>query len=285
MTANQTHPFKFAGIHLAGSNSQRTAVIVLQGDPLLKPLDIIGLYEKIGSQGKLFSDDRLVGILMHEGPLERIFVDCPLSQPPCVSCSRLTCPGVTGCEDIAVAYMLSLSQKLEKQGKRRKRPINPQSQRLWDVEQVVADRVFLEPSYSANMAPLVTRALVLQRRLNSLGDSYRLQETSVEKSLIRLAKYLHLEPTDIKSYRSFEHGASIREDIVSALIDQKWLRAPDPSDNNYLNQIVMSLEIFQSLIAAIVASLSWKGLIQNKPDQYLVDEGWVYLPELSVEMT
>jgi len=285
MTANQTHPFKFAGIHLAGSNSQRTAVIVLQGDPLLKPLDIIGLYEKIGSQGKLFSDDRLVGILMHEGPLERIFVDCPLSQPPCVSCSRLTCPGVTGCEDIAVAYMLSLSQKLEKQGKRRKRPINPQSQRLWDVEQVVADRVFLEPSYSANMAPLVTRALVLQRRLNSLGDSYRLQETSVEKSLIRLAKYLHLEPTDIKSYRSFEHGASIREDIVSALIDQKWLRVPDPSDNNYLNQIVMSLEIFQSLIAAIVASLSWKGLIQNKPDQYLVDEGWVYLPELSVEMT
>jgi len=281
MSANQTSPFKFAGIHLAGSNSQRTAVIILQGDPLLKPLDIIGLYAKIGSQGKLFSDERLVGVLEHEGPFDRIFIDCPLSQPPCVSCSRPTCPGVTSCDDIAVAYMLSLSQKLEDQGKRRKRPINPQSQRLWDVEQVINDRIFSEPSYSANMAPLVTRGIVLQRRLNILEGSYALQETSVEKSLIRLADYLDIPIDRIQMYRGFEHGATIRREILSSLIELSWIQN---SKNSLLEQIVISSDLFQAFITALVASLSWKGLIAGKPDKYLVDEGWVYLPELSMEI-
>ncbi len=124
---------RYAGLHISGPNSLKSVVIVLEGALPIKPLNIAGLYEKIGSQGKLFSDDRLVDILQLRGPFQEVFVDCPLSVPPCVSCERPVCPGAINCEDVSVAYMLALNEKIKSLGVRKKRPINPQSQRLWDI--------------------------------------------------------------------------------------------------------------------------------------------------------
>src|SRR4051812_37782130 len=85
---------RFVGIHLSGSNAHKTACVILQGTPLFEPLRVSKLYEKIGSSGSLFSDERLVEILLRETPVETVFVDCPLTVPPCVACERAVCPGV-----------------------------------------------------------------------------------------------------------------------------------------------------------------------------------------------
>ncbi len=282
MAANPYCSDKFAGIHLAGSNSSRTAVAILRGDPLKNPLDIIGLYEKIGSFGKLFSDDRLIEILRHEGPLKQIFIDCPMSQPPCVSCSRPRCPGATSCDDISVAYMLALSEKAKLQGRRKKRPINPQSQRIWDVERVVEDRVFHEPSYSANMAPLVTRALVLQRRLKMIDENSKIYETSVDKALSKISSDIGLKPSHVKAYKSFDQGVKVRQGLIKSLVCHGWLSEPN---HEIETQITKSIDAFQALITGLVAGLYSGGLTQEKPSEYLAEDGWVYLPELSIEFS
>ena len=96
-------------------------------------LKIIRHFGKIGGVGRLFSDERLFEIIRQFRP-DEVVIDCPVTEPPCVTCQRPRCPGVDACEDLAVAYMQSLVIGSE-QGRKRKRPLNPQTQRIWDVTQ------------------------------------------------------------------------------------------------------------------------------------------------------
>ncbi len=126
-------PLRHIGIHLSGPNSHKTSIVCLEGDLHHEPLTVVKVYEKIGSFGSLFSDDRIVEMIRHLGPAEEAFVDCPLTVPPCVACVRSSCPGVKGCEDITVAYMMHLASLIDQTKGKRRKPLNPQSQRLWDV--------------------------------------------------------------------------------------------------------------------------------------------------------
>lgn len=267
-----------AGIHLSGPNSQRTAVIVLAGHPLIKPLKIIGLYEKIGSQGKLFSDELLVDVLKYEARLDRVFVDCPISLPPCVACLRPVCPGVVECEDVSVAYMQALAQRLRRQGARKKRPINPQSQRLWDIAfQAESDRMF-EPTYSANLAPLVIRARTLQRRLNLALPHLQLFETSVSHGLQRLCLRLGMKDDTCEHFRSFERGKLIRSEIVKRMIAQHWVDEESVED---WSDVWTSVDTFQAFITAVTGAFVTAGMTQLRPLDFLESEGWVFLPEFN----
>src|SRR5262249_33428731 len=136
LPVNDTQLPSCAGVHLSGPNANKTALAVLVGDPRKSPLKIAKVYEKIGAFGTLFSDERLAHILTLDGPFAEVFIDCPLTVPPCVACQRPMCPGVVKCDDVSVAYMLAISSKVRRRGARKARPVNPQSQRLWDVMQL-----------------------------------------------------------------------------------------------------------------------------------------------------
>lgn len=269
---------RFAGLHLSGPNANKTALVVLAGEPGSTPLHIVKVYEKIGPFGSLFSDERLVDILVHEGPFAEAFIDCPLSVPPCVACTRPVCPGAMQCEDVTVAYMLSLAAKKKRRGARKARPVNPQSQRLWDIVEQDRQELRLEPSYSANLAPLVTRAQTLQRRLNSLSPQLRLKETSIDATLAIVHKTLRL-PADIRrGYRNFERGLVCRREIVKRLAQDGWIIGSD-SDLAALGQ---SVEGFHALLCAWIGGLHVAGLTRRRPEEFVAGEGWVYLPEISL---
>ncbi len=274
---------RFAGVHLSGPNANKTALAVLEGEALTeRPLKIVKVYEKIGSFGTLFSDERLVEVLVHGGPFHQVFVDCPLTVPPCVACQRPTCPGAVKCDDLAVAYMLSISSQVRRRGARKARPVNPQSQRLWDVLQLVdleAER--LEPSYSSNMAPLVTRARTLQRRLNGLTPKVALKETSIAHALEAIKVILEL-PDDVRlAYRSFESGLDQRVQIVEAMLDAGWLEDPDEPED--LAAVTGSVEGFHAFLAAFVGAMHHAGRTTAKPQDFVAGEGWVHLPEVDDE--
>ena len=285
-------PKLVAGLHLAGPNAPKTAVVTLRGQALAKPLHIHQVYEKIGSFGSLFSDERLFEILGHgSSPLTTIFVDCPLSVPPCVACQRPVCPGVVKCEDVGVAYMLALSGQRHRRGKRRLRPINPQSQRLWDVIQLMRpdyetsddDNLRFEPTYSANKAPLVVRAKTLQRRLNALPYTMKLRETSVPAAMDALVRQSVLPPSDAKGYRDFDRGYACRKKVVETLIRGGWI-ARDGSSIDELQRIARNVELFEALITAFVAALFVGGLCDMPPDAYIPEAGWVYRPRLQMPL-
>lgn len=277
--ARGLHIKQFAGIHLAGVNSHRTAVVILSGDPLRQSLKLTGLYEKIGHIGNLFSDDRILEILRLHSPLDRLFVDCPLSVPPCVSCVRPTCPGVDACEDVEVAYMQSIAQNISSRQKRRKKSLNPQVQRLWDVYRLSReDSAYFEPTYSSNNANQSVRAQALQKRLDHAGEKYELEETHVALSLKKLSDVIGLDPLELERYRSFSAGKSIREEVVTSLEESKWLRR----DDTRRERLFQSVDVFEALICSFVAALADVGLCERSPKDYVKTARWVYRPELSV---
>jgi hypothetical protein len=285
-------PKSFAGIHLSGVSANRTSVAVLRGEVMVSPLRIMKVYERIGTFGSLFSDERLLEVLVHGGPFDQVFVDCPLSVPPCVACRLPSCPGVVSCDDVTVAYMLRASERLRRRGAAKSRPLNPQSQRLWDVYQLdaVSEGDRPEPSYSANLAPLVTRAMILQRRLKGANAGIDLKETSVSHTLQVLSPFLGLAPHTFQTYRRFEGGQDVRRRILEALVSQGWLQLDfdltelQPGDDPpTLEQMAHAPESFHACMAALVAALHEKGMTRHPPSTYVKGEGWVYVPELKSE--
>jgi hypothetical protein len=272
---------RVAGLHISGPNSPKSAIVILDGSPL--PMNITGLYEKIGSQGKLFSDDRFVDILSLAGPFNEVFVDCPLSLPPCVACERPVCPGVAQCEDVSVAYMLSLTAKLKARGSRKKRPVNPQSQRLWDIMyQSEMTHLPAQASYSANLAPLVVRAKTLQRRLNTVSPPIKLKETAVAYALEALCTLTGLSEQVCREYRSFENGLQHREEIIERFIEIGWVSGKEELAN--LETVIHSVECFSAFVAGLMAAFCHVGISTRAPKTFIPHEGWVYLPQLACDL-
>ncbi len=273
---------RYAGIHLSGANAHKTSLVVLENAAGEFPLTIRKVYEKIGSLAGLFSDERIVDILVHEMDLRQIFVDCPLSVPPCVACRRDVCPGNTHCDDLSVAWMLALEAKIPRKGARKHRPINTQSQRLWDVFNMFdADGDFKtkreEPSYSANLAPLVSRAQALCRRLRGAQIDVQVNETSIASTMSVVAAALGVKESVCTQYRRFENGRAHRMLILKALEEQHWINFDEwDTDDGDLSDVGN----FSALISAWVGALYHKGLTNSRPDNFADNEGWVITPQL-----
>jgi len=269
--------FKVAGIHVSGPSAGKTALCFLGGKEAGPPWTLLGLYPKIAPMGAVFSDERILEILRANQPLVGAFVDCPLTVPPCVACTRPVCPGAWNCDDVAVAYMLAQTEKVRERRPKKRRVVNPQAQRLWDVLHVV-DQVSSEqePSYSSNLAPLVVRAQTLQRRLRSLDSPLTLRETSVPHAVKSLAAILGLRTSLPRDYRNFEVGRKTREKVLDILVRRRILAPVETWE--FEQDIVASVDVFASLVTALVAAAWHAGLVEEPPAHFMPTEGWVYLP-------
>ena len=272
-----------AGIHLSGPNARKSAIVVLSSNQVESKF--VSLYEKIGSVGSLFSDERIIEILRLVPNLRHVFVDCPTTEPPCVKCERPVCPGVLRCEDVAVGMMLAINQKRGRKGAHKLRPLNPQNMRLWDAMYGRGDEFGnMEPSYSANLAPLVVRARTLQRRLRSEMPEIQLRETHIP-FLLRQMEGLMGRSSWALDYRGFERGVRTRCEILTQIAsinsanERSGLRirlAP-----NEIEQLAGSVEVFQAFMAAAMASWSAQGLSRPRTQYFSENSGWVELLDLS----
>ncbi len=272
-----------AGIHLSGPNAKKSAVVILSSSN--SEAKFVSLYEKIGSVGSLFSDERIIDILGLSPALQQVFVDCPTSEPPCVKCERPSCPGVVRCEDVAVGMMLAIDQKRGRKGGHKLRPLNPQNLRLWDA-MYGRDSEFgnMEPSYSANLAPLVVRARTLQRRLRAAMPNLELRETNVP-FLLRQLEGLHGQKEWVRGYRAFEHGFRTRLEILKHVTQA--LQRPDAKDykikvdDETSSQIAMSVESFHAFMTAAMALWAVQGHAKERSDYFAGNPGWVELLDVS----
>lgn len=271
------------GIHLSGPNAKKSAVCLLKVHNNL--ISYHSLYEKIGSSSTLFSDDRILGILAAEKEATCIVVDCPLSEPPCVACVRPSCPGVIRCEDVEVAQILLAESKRDRQGRRKLRPFNPQSQRLWDVVNF-EKRALFEPTYSANMAPLVVRAKTLGKRLKHQFPDISYIETHVPTLAGQLGQTLGY--SDFGSqYRNFDRGSRTRKDLLESLSSLKVSNSKNSANSAIelphlaissiqIDSIVQSVETFHAFLCAWLGTMKVLNRLQNPP-MFMQDRpGWVY---------
>ena len=271
---------KYLGIHLAGSNSSRTAAVVVHVKNHEPCLVIDEVYEKICSFGSIFSDDRLLALISHKNLVEKAFIDIPLSLPPCGLCTRQICPGVTSCIDLAVAYISKLDAGRRSQGTRKKRrPLNPQSQRLWDVIFHQDERfVGLEPPYNAGKCQSV-RVQALAKRLRSYHSNFQLLETSVPHVFAVFAHDFGFPKESCKLYRKFEQGSQHRHILLEEFLARGWLTAK--TSEATLNSFVLSLDLFNAFICAVMNAWFSRGLLTHPPERLFEQQGWVYLPRYS----
>ena len=259
----------FAGLHLTGSNHNRTTLVLLEGDLLARKLKITDIFEKLNSTSMVFSDDRIIDIVSNYA-VESICLDSPLTLPPCVACQREICPGTDLCDDLSLSYMQSIISLAESR-KTRKKPFNPQTQRLWDVKEQLEDKEGVEPSFCANQTPTVIRAQVLQKRLNYLEKAPFLYETSIKHLISSLAK---LDPAFENVRANFLHtidGLEFRKQLIVLL-------------NNFFEEDLLirkevyeKLEIFAAFISSFVAICIEEGFCESPSNPYFVDQGWVWL--------
>ena len=174
-------------------------------------------------------------------------------------------------------------QGASKQRKRKK--VNPQGHRLWDVFQTsVAGVTNQEPTWSSNHAPLVVRARTLQRRLNSV-DQIKLEETHVPCVVDILARELRIDTGGNRAsivYRSFENGKRFRGDLVRSMV-----RAGLVADNSHPDLssgiLYSSVEVFHAFVTAWVAGMFATGNTVRPTDGFVdAGGGWVHLPEIGV---
>lgn len=266
------HPI-YTGLHLSGSNSFRTSLAILAGSPNSPP-KVVKLYEKIGSFDITFSDERLVNILSKLEISNPVFIDCPMTLPPCVSCSRAVCPGIIGCEDISVAWMLKLAQTYQSARKRKRKPINPQNQRLADM--LFDSNAMGEATFNVNNSALAFRARALNKRLKSLPHTICLYETSIIHVLKVLASHFDLPSEYVKNYRNFERGLLIRKKWLMVFCELKWIDRDSIEKYPILNQ----LENFQAFICALISYLYSQKKLNVPPADYMAELGWIYVPNL-----
>lgn len=293
-SGQQNHPQTVAGIHLSGPNTPKTSVVLMTKSSSGKPFAIAQVYEKIGPKGNRFSDDRLSQILFEAPKLVAVVVDQPLSAPPCVSCQRSVCPGVIRCEDIGVASMMAVAARIKHIAHFKNQVINPQIQRLWDLlelEKALTDKkVRPEPTYQGHLAPLITRAQVLKKRLNGERPGVALFETAVKSVVTNMASLWELKESLLVQYRSFEKGLKIRQEIVrrilgtlskAATVDPIQVSYDDANQGEFTEIVASSVENFHAFVCSWVGVLSHEGFATTRPETFSEEEGWVCLPRFN----
>jgi hypothetical protein len=269
------------GLHLSGANVAKTALVALIESN--EKLSIHSVYEKIGSSGTIFSDERLINIFSTFPTLNTVMVDCPVSEPPCVACTRAICPGIMMCEDLEVGMMTAMQHKkaLTRKGAHKLRPINPQQQRLWDVLQSDrGGRIHLEPTYSANMAPLVIRAKTLQRRLQAYSTDVPLRETNIPLLLEVLGRHFDVSDWPL-TYRNFERGVSVRTAILKRILTLESVRALSISEKQLVS-LARSVETFHAFMASFMALWYIKEKGIKEPALTPLVGGWVDLVDIGL---
>ena len=261
--------FPYIGVHLSGANAAKTSLVAVEQDALAPP-KMARLYEKIGSLGSLFSDDRLTTLLSESDAHTTVVVDCPLTLPPCVECQRDRCPGVLSCEDLEVAWMLRASQK---GGHTRKRPINPQTLRLSDF--IHPSISIGDPTFSSNNASVAARARVLKKRLSGLRFPLHFHETSVKYTLKALAQDLNLTQDIAQQYRRFDQGRAARATWIATFVEAEIALI----NAEMAARLIQSVESFEAAICSLVAFWIRADRVQ-KPPTFLKSVGWTYIPSL-----
>lgn len=269
----------FLGIHLSGPNAKKSAVVILTSQ--LAATHFLTVYEKIGSVGSLFSDERIIDILKLVPDIEAVYVDCPISQAPCVDCERPVCPGVVRCEDVAVGMMMAIDQKRSRKGGHKLRPLNPQNLRLWDAMYGRGSEFGnMEPTYSANLAPLVVRAKTLQRRLRMVLPELSLKETNVAFLLKQLDAILGGDQWWGR-YRNFEKGFDVRCEILSMLSSKKigelYPKLRIHIEDDLIDQIASTVESFHAFMSAAMGVWTFHGYARPRTPYFEQNQGWVEL--------
>jgi hypothetical protein len=273
---------RYLGLELAGAKNLKTALAVLEYYPKEKKTFLLDIFDKIAAHKPQSADDALLEVIREFHPgITRMGVNVPLELPPCITCTKKTCPMPGECGAPSVKWMRDFTRKALKLPRGNKvLDFTPYTQRpieLWMRYQVLSklsefNRFDIDETLGGNKAPLTARMYFLKRHLRDID----LVEVWPKLSVAILAEELKLSRRTMSSYRSLEEGSFQREEILQALAEAHGIFIYDRD----IRKLSLSLTAFDAFICAYTALLADTGRCMEMPNGFPVSTGWVEYPAL-----
>jgi hypothetical protein len=275
---------KYLGLELAGAKNQKTAIAALEYYPKGNKTFLVEIYDRFpsGDQALLQLLDELKPSTPRSG---RMGVNVPLELPPCVSCTRKTCPTAQHCNVESVKWMRELTTQAEhelKNSKIRVHEFTPYTQRpveLWIRYEVLpklppSHRFEIDEALGGNKAPLTARMNFLKRHLKDI----RLSEVWPKLSIAILAQQMGISKRTIARYRHLEDGVHAREEILETMSETYRIFFYERD----VQKLAHSLAAFDAFVCAYTALLSDLNHCAEVPDGFPLASGWVDYPALDL---
>lgn len=288
-------PARVLGLELSGAKNARTALAVLEHYPRERKVFVLDIHEGIGpdwngppdgASGSGGNSDtallEVIGEAIRSGAAlsqkPSLGVNAPLSLPPCIECTRKTCPLPEKCTVPEVRWMREVTRKGARAVARphRLKPFTPYTQRpveLWLKYQVVpklSEPPEVDEAMGGNRAALAARMHFLKRHLGGLDC----MEVWPKLSVAMIAPHLHLHRRTLGSYRHLENGVHAREEILEAIVKHRGVFIYERD----LRKLALNLAAFDAFFCAYTAVLDAMGKTVKKPSGFPARESWVHYP-------
>lgn len=281
---------RYLGLDLAGAKNHKTSLAVLEFFPkekktfLLDIFEKIGLTEKVPVSGEITGDRALLELVEELKPgIAKVGVNVPLELPPCIQCTRKTCPTAVKCTVPALKWMRDHHRKSNKSKDSDIRILEftPYTQRpveLWVRYLILprlseAHRFEVDEALGGNRAPLTARMHYLRRHL----DEIELSEIWPKLSVAIFAEDLGVQKRTIARYRQLEEGSHAREEIIEALAERYEVFIYERD----VRKLSQSLGAFDAFICAFTALLSDVEACEPMPHGFPQASQWIQIPALS----
>ncbi len=275
------HSRRYLGIELAGAKNAKTSIAAIEYYPKERKTFLLDIYERISAGDGKSGDEALLGAVRELGEgVSRVGVNVALDLPPCLTCTRKSCPLPAKCTVPTVRWMRETVRKAEKGARRqgKSREITPYTQRpfeIWARYHLLGglpegQRFEIDETMGGNRAPLTSRMHFLSRHLSQ----FEKVEVWPKLTVAQLGLQLGLSRRIMSSYRRLEEGAHARSEILEALVDQKDIFIYERD----LKTLSTHLSTFDAFFCAYTALLSDLGQCAKIPKGFPAHTGWVQYP-------
>lgn len=284
-TALKPHSAKsrrYLGIELSGAKNEKTALAALEYYPKEKKLFLLEIYEQVAALEDQTSDEALLEVIQeHRSPSLSLGVNVPTTLPPCIGCTRKSCPLPAQCSVTTVKWMRDATRRAKRHpSSSRVRDFTPYTQRpveLWIRYNVLPElpealRFDMDETLGGSRAPLAARMNFLLRHLGGVP----LYETLPKLTVAVLAHDLQLNKKIVGAYRQLEDGAYARETILEALMKEKGVFVYQRD----LAKLARSLASFDAFLCAYGAWLADTEQTAPPPAGFASDSGWISYPKI-----
>lgn len=275
-------PIRYLGLDLAGAKNEKTAITTIEFYPREKKVFLLDVYQKVTRHDEQSNDQALIELIQEiTGECKLMGVNAPVTLPPCISCTRKTCPLPDKCTVPAVKAMRSIQKQALKSSDRsfRVRDFTPYTQRpieLWMKYQILPELGFhidIDESMGANKAPLTARLHFLKRHF---PNDLQLIETWPKLTMARIGPSLGIDRKVLEGYRSLEDGIQYREVILDVLSKSLGIFIYDRD----FKKLAENLSALDALLCSLTALLSDHEFCLKPPRTFPEDSGWIAIPSL-----
>jgi hypothetical protein len=278
-------PRTYLGLELSGAKNEKTALAAIQYYPKERKIFLLDIYDRIAAQNGQSSDDALLELLDEMRPgIGALGVNVPLELPPCMSCTRKSCPLPAHCTVPSVKWMRDATRRAGRGDKDiRVKDFTPYTQRpveLWARYQIMpelgpAATFEIDETLGGNKAPLTSRMHFLRRHLAGI----KLLEVWPKLTIAALSESMGVSKRTLSNYRKLEEGMQARSEILESLSSRQSVFIYERD----LRKLSHSLAAFDAFVCAFTALLADLNECVRVPTGFPGASGWVQYPKLRSE--